>query len=158
MVDIRSRLSLLSTTLRDEIGILRNGELSLPTALNNLIAEINETFAIKIEIEDAISELPIDPLVGVELFRVIRELLLNTAKYSEASDLLINCEYDQERIHVSISDDGKEFSHSPNEEENFNRFGVLGIRERIASLGGTYAYQRIHLKNHYAIYIPYEQH
>ena len=154
MVDIRSRLSLLSTTLRDEIGILRNGELSLPTALNNLIAEINGTFAIKIHIESAFPDLPTDPLVAVELFRIIRELLLNTAKYSQANDLLINSEYDQERIHISLSDDGVEFTHSPDDEETFNRFGLLGIGERIASLGGTYEYKRIHLKNHYAISIP----
>lgn len=154
LIDIRSRLSLLSTTLRDEIGILRNGELSLPTALNNLIVEINGTFAIKIHIESAFPDLPTDPLVAVELFRIIRELLLNTAKYSQANDVLINCEYDQERIHISLSDDGVEFTHSPDDEETFNRFGLLGIGERIASLGGTYEYKRIHLKNHYAISIP----
>lgn len=152
MVDIRSRLSLLSTTLRDEIGILRNGVLSLPHALDNLITHIASTFPITIESE--IDEMPMDPLAGIEIFRIIRELLLNIAKHSQARLVTVTTTHSHLGIQVLISDDGVEFQQPAPDDHHLLRFGAIGVTERVASLGGTLTSQRDGSTNLITIYLP----
>jgi len=72
------------------------------------------------------------------VYRVCQESLTNIAKHAQARRVLIRCELGDEKLFLQIEDDGVGFNvgryWSGREPMGF---GLLGMRERIASLGGT---------------------
>lgn len=152
MIDIRLRLSLLSTTLRDEIGILRSNELSLAQSIKALTDQIAANAAL--QIENDISELPTNQQIAFEVSRVIRELLLNIAKYSGANNVQLSAAVSTDLIEISILDDGLEFDPGLERSGHSDRFGVTGLQERLAEIGGSLSYVRADLKNTITLLIP----
>lgn len=68
------------------------------------------------------------------IFRIIQESLTNVAKHAEASSVsIVLSERDTELV-LTIVDSGKGFEVDARKEKSF---GLLGIRERAAMLGGT---------------------
>ena len=74
------------------------------------------------------------------LFRVIQECLTNIHRHSGAKKARIELAQTPERITLEIRDDGKGFSlNGPQSSPEGQRVGVgiLGMKERLAQLGGT---------------------
>jgi signal transduction histidine kinase len=70
------------------------------------------------------------------IYRVVQEALHNVAKHAQAKNVTVQVERVDELMHVSIEDDGvgiQSKSHSSRDQS----FGLAGIKERIAMLGGT---------------------
>ncbi|OBU34490.1 signal transduction histidine-protein kinase/phosphatase UhpB [Photobacterium kishitanii] len=68
---------------------------------------------------------------SVTLYRICQEALNNIAKYSHATEVIIELEIDQ-KIRLQIEDNGIGFKA----EDAFKGFGLRGIRERVEVLGG----------------------
>lgn len=68
---------------------------------------------------------------SVTLYRICQEALNNIAKYSHATEVIIELDIDQ-RIRLQIEDNGIGFKA----EDAFKGFGLRGIRERVEVLGG----------------------
>jgi signal transduction histidine kinase len=73
------------------------------------------------------------------LFRIVQEGLINVAKHAEASTVSVKVERGAEFITLRLEDDGRGFDA----DEVFSRqehhgWGLLGIQERVALLGGRY--------------------
>jgi signal transduction histidine kinase len=72
------------------------------------------------------------------VFRVIQEALTNVAKHAGASSVSV------ERLHrqlvASVEDDGAGFDHAESQplEQGRPSWGLLGMKERIEVLGGTF--------------------
>lgn len=66
------------------------------------------------------------------IYRVVQEALNNCARHSEAKTVRIRVQDEPGRLTLSIQDDGKGFDFKENK-----GMGLLGIQERVASLGGT---------------------
>lgn len=78
----------------------------------------------------------IDPNISIQVFRVIQECLTNIIRHAGAKECTINLIIEHNPINqicLTVKDDGK---GSPMEQLN-KGFGVLGMRERIHSLGGS---------------------
>lgn len=68
---------------------------------------------------------------SVTLYRICQEALNNIAKYSQATEVIIELDIDQ-KIKLQIEDNGIGFKA----EDAFKGFGLRGIRERVEVLGG----------------------
>lgn len=75
------------------------------------------------------------PGVELGLYRIIQESLNNSLKHSEATHVDINIRLGEDTLSVEITDDGRGFD--VNSPQATTGFGLAGLRERAAQLGGS---------------------
>lgn len=80
---------------------------------------------------DLPESLPAD--LNLALFRIVQEALTNAVKHSQAKLLQVRLVSKFHRLHLQVLDNGKGFDPS----KNTSGFGLRGMRERAAALGGT---------------------
>jgi signal transduction histidine kinase len=151
LVAIRDRLSLLGTTLRDEIGALRSSPGNLGAALAALVAEL--ALHCEIEITHEIPrELTLVESVEFELYRSLRELISNIITHAHATTITLAYHHTGQRCEFTITDDGIE-NTKVHATEDFH-FGAIGIRERLRTIDGDFSYHRSSAGNLYRISLP----
>ncbi len=74
----------------------------------------------------------IEPDLAINLYRVVQECLTNVARHAQASSVEVHVRRRRGIIGLRIADNGRGFDT----EQAAGGFGLLGIRERIAGLGG----------------------
>lgn len=98
-----------------------------------------ETFTKKtgIHVDSYLKEIPQfqNPQHEIHLYRIAQEALTNIAKHSGATSVEIRLRNAGSDLCFSISDNGKGFNLS--KEERVAGMGLIGIRERVAILGGN---------------------
>ncbi|MBI3942616.1 MAG: sensor histidine kinase, partial [Chloroflexi bacterium] len=75
------------------------------------------------------------PELETALYRIVQEALNNIARHAHASHVGVGVERRGDRVVTFIEDDGTGFD--PEEALQQGRLGLLGMRERIESLGGN---------------------
>jgi two-component system sensor histidine kinase DegS len=78
----------------------------------------------------------LEPYLEVMLFRAIQELLGNAARHSQASLVKVIVDLGEDRIRVSVDDNGKGFDADSLQQSN--SLGLKLIRERTEMLGGSF--------------------
>jgi two-component system, NarL family, sensor histidine kinase DegS len=78
----------------------------------------------------------LEPYLEVMLFRAIQELLGNAARHSQASLVKVILDLGEDRVRVSVDDNGKGFD--PDSIQQGNSLGLKLIRERAEMLGGSF--------------------
>jgi two-component system sensor histidine kinase DegS len=78
----------------------------------------------------------LEPYLEVMLFRAIQELLGNAARHSQATLVKVILDLGEDRIRVSVDDNGKGFDPDSSQQEN--NLGLKLIRERTEMLGGSF--------------------
>ena len=78
------------------------------------------------------------------IYRVVQESLTNCARHSEARNVRILVHANQDRISLTVQDDGKGFDPKTLVSRGL---GLIGMEERIKKLGGTLAISSQNLKN-----------
>ena len=86
----------------------------------------------RFEIDEREVRLP--PEVETALFRVTQEALTNVVKHAEASIVRLGFALREQSVVLTIEDDGRGFSRAQVPDGGF---GLVGMRERIASLNGA---------------------
>ena len=83
------------------------------------------------------------PEVEIVLYRVVQESLNNIAKHARAKKIKIRLEYKKKKIGVLIEDDGIGFHPDRvlSETPQGKGVGLLGMRERVIFLGGSFSIQ-----------------
>jgi len=73
------------------------------------------------------------------LFRIVQESLSNIAKHAQASKAEVKVEFDENKIMLTISDDGTGFQlpESLKALPYSGKLGLAGIQERVQLLGGS---------------------
>jgi len=144
LVEIRARLSLLSTILRDEIALLRDDQRNLAQLLHDFVTEISATSAITIKVHNLnyFEKTTFAANSTIEIFRAVREILSNIVLHSGATAITISAFLHENTYELSIIDDGDEFDFSQIAHRRPHHFGSLGIRERLESIGSTLQYSR----------------
>jgi two-component system sensor histidine kinase DegS len=82
------------------------------------------------------NERRLEPYLEVMLFRAIQELLGNAARHSQASLVKVMLDLGEDRVRVSVDDNGKGFD--PESIQQSNSLGLKLIRERAEMLGGNF--------------------
>lgn len=109
-------------------------ELGLAAAIRKEARELEQNTGIKTQL--SVPELAgLVPEVEVAAYRCVQEALHNIAKHSQARNVTLRiCDQEQKLI-LTMEDDGVGM---PSKSQARNRgFGLSGMRERVASLGGT---------------------
>jgi signal transduction histidine kinase len=104
----------------------------LPDALRRLASESSSAgVATDVEVLGSLRELP--PELEESLYRVAQEGLTNVRKHSGAGSARVLLDYASSgSVRLEVRDDGR-----GTEASNGNGFGLIGLRERVESLGGT---------------------
>ncbi|MEA3397064.1 MAG: sensor histidine kinase, partial [Chloroflexota bacterium] len=119
--------------VRRSVAALRASPLDT-ASLGKAIGEVAENFraggvATTFTIEGEAYPLPIQTKTA--LYRVAQEGLTNVRKHANASAVQVTLAYAPEQVTLTISDNG-----TGRRGEEVAGFGLLGLRERIALLGG----------------------
>jgi len=73
------------------------------------------------------------------LFRIVQEALNNIGRHAQASEAQVVMEFAEDRIKVTISDNGRGFELSGRVDDlpRSGKLGLAGMQERAQLLGGT---------------------
>lgn len=82
------------------------------------------------------NERRLEPYLEVMIFRAIQELLGNAARHSQATLVKIMLDLGEDRVRVSVDDNGKGFD--PESVQQGTSLGLKLIRERAEMLGGNF--------------------
>ncbi len=82
------------------------------------------------------NERRLEPYLEVMMFRALQELLGNTARHSQASQVKVMLDMGEDRVRISVDDNGRGFD--PDVVQQGNSLGLKLIRERAEMLGGTF--------------------
>jgi two-component system sensor histidine kinase UhpB len=108
-------------------------ERNLAAALNDCAEQVFADATIAHETTCELgSDLPA-PEIETAVYRVVREALMNVRRHADATSVNVAIERDGESLRLLVTDDGGGFEHADSDIEHF---GLLGMQERIGSLGG----------------------
>jgi two-component system sensor histidine kinase DegS len=146
-----------SAQAREELNNLKNSAMGTFQKVRNFIFELRpmmlddlglvptvrrysdafkEQAGLDINVTVTGTERRLEPYLEVMLFRAIQELLGNAARHSQATLVKILLDLAEERVRVSVDDNGKGFD--PESVLQGNSLGLKLIRERAEMLGGTF--------------------
>jgi len=142
----RDELSSLKASAMGTFQKVRNFIFELrPMMLDDLgfvptVRKYTETFKeqsnLDVNITVTGNERRLEPYLEVMLFRALQELLGNSARHSQATQVKVLIDMGEERIRVSIDDNGKGFD--PETVQQGPSLGLKLIRERSEMLGGSF--------------------
>ena len=125
----RLQVDELMRKVRSEIFNLRSqSQQSISTQLQSLISQEYSDFELELDIEPASAP----PEVGHEIIAIAREILRNVRLHSRATRIGITLYPVNNRIYLQICDNGIGGAIMKD-----GRWGLTGISERIAKLGGS---------------------
>ena len=125
----RLQVDELMRKVRSEIFNLRSqSQQSISTQLQSLISQEYSDFEFDLDIEPASAP----PEVGHEIIAIAREILRNVRLHSRATRIGITLYPVNNRIYLQICDNGIGGAKMKD-----GRWGMTGISERIAKLGGS---------------------
>jgi PAS domain S-box-containing protein len=133
---------MIETTIQDTHSLIF--EISPPllyqvgfeAAVEWLAEHFQEQYGLAVEVKIGGRRNPLGGDLGIILFQVIRELLVNVIKHAGASRAKISMKYARNTLRVVVEDDGVGFAASPDElQGNMEGFGLFNIRERLHHAG-----------------------
>jgi signal transduction histidine kinase len=144
----QANLDVIQSSLRHALGEIRaiSGGLSLPQLNNLSITETLErvvraherrtgtTVAMHLHTLPEEASLP----VKITLYRFVQEALQNAFRHAGGAGQQVRAEQVDGSVVVDVSDQGPGFDGIP-ESEQEEHLGLLGMRERIESLGGAFS-------------------
>jgi signal transduction histidine kinase len=119
----------LATELRPSIL----DDLGLVPALEWHSHEFEKRYNIKVAFHPLVQELHTSPVIATGLFRMYQESLTNVARHSSATKVEASLNISNDRIILSIADNGKGFDTSRTSKKTL---GLLGMKERATMVGG----------------------
>ena len=137
---IRSAAREALTETRRVVGLLRNGD-ELPErvpqpGLARLEELIDTARQCGLTIELTVIGVPRPLAGGVDLsaYRIVQEALSNASQYAPGAHVGVAVRYGRQQLRISVSDNG---STPPATALASGGHGLVGMRERVAMLGGT---------------------
>jgi len=133
LTEIEEQLRRISHELRPTIL----DDLGLVPALKFLADGMAKRSGLEIAIEGSIAR-RLPSTIETAIYRIAQEALANVVRHAQASRVHILAEYDKEVVRCLIEDDGVGFDMTEVLTRSGERgFGLISIRERVDSLGGT---------------------
>ncbi|MGZ9010719.1 MAG: PAS domain S-box protein [Burkholderiales bacterium] len=108
-------------------------DLGLVPAIENLLYDLSERTGVVVSLTGEKGEVDLQEPYATAVYRMVQEALTNVARHSGASSVEVQVEVRDSRLYVRIADNGRGFNPDPSRKS----FGVLGIRERARTLGGS---------------------
>jgi signal transduction histidine kinase len=123
---LRRTIARLSPRVLEELGLI--------TAIRREAQLVSRHTGITPHLDLAEGIGPLSHDLEVAIYRSVQEALHNVAKHSQARNFTVNMQASTRKVSVEIEDDGVGFSLRMVREHGF---GLTGIQERAAALGGS---------------------
>lgn len=127
----------ISSELRP--GVLDH--LGLAAALEWQANEFQNRTGIRCDLRTNIRDVPLEPNLSTNLFRIFQETLTNIIRHAGATRVDVHLHADRSRIKLEVRDNGRGIKKQ--EISNTKSMGLLGMRERASLLGGTFSIGRL---------------
>jgi signal transduction histidine kinase len=137
---MRDELKEALAELRQMVAALRSEGLPLDVALRRLARrfEAGTGLTVGLQLPAAVPALP--PAHALTLFRAAQEGLTNVQRHAAAQHVDVTLTLAEGGIGLTVTDDGQGHTQ-PDAAEN-GGFGLRGLRERLAALGGRLGFER----------------
>lgn len=112
-------------------------DLGLQKAIQQYLEEWMERSSLHFDVHLNMQERRLDPTVETTLYRALQECVLNIVKHARARRVGVILECTQKEVRLIIEDDGAGFSLETGSSAPSLRFGLVGIRERLALVRGV---------------------
>jgi signal transduction histidine kinase len=110
-------------------------DLGIVAAIENLVHDFAERSDIAVDISMQVGDLALGEPHATALYRMLQEALTNVARHARASRAQVFLEVEDGRLRARVDDDG--VGIAPAALEAKGSYGLLGIRERAHTLGGS---------------------
>jgi len=121
----------LRPSVLDDLGLL--------PALEWVTEDLKNTYWVDVDLKVLGVERRLFPETELLLFRIVQEALRNIAKHAKATMAEVEIKFDENKITVTVSDNGKGFE--PPEDLGAltpsGKLGLAGMQERVQLLGGS---------------------
>src|SRR2546421_4229189 len=109
----------------------------LPTALSETARRLTAETAVQAKVEVSGTFRPLSQLIEGNLLRIGQEAINNAVRHGQPQNILVNLKFDARRVQLSVRDDGLGFDHKLSANGDGKHFGLVGMQERAAQIGGT---------------------
>jgi two-component system sensor histidine kinase DegS len=111
--------------------------LGLVAVLQKSISTFQEFSGITARLRIEGTQTRLDSAIEVAVFRLVEESLHNVATHAQAQTAFVTLRFQPDVVCVAVQDDGQGFDYRQwMESRDHKRLGLLGMRERVAILGG----------------------
>ena len=142
LIQIRARLEQVEAQLRRLSHELRPtilDDLGLKPAIEFLADGISKRTGRVVAVSGSTGGRLSGP-VETAMYRIVQEALTNVAKHAQATQAVVNLERRPDALVCSIADNGRGFdARARSARMHSEGLGLIGMRERAASLGGTFS-------------------
>ncbi len=113
-------------------------DLGLPAALRWYAKDVQSRTPLDVQVEISGEQRPLSSTRKTALFRVAQEALTNVIKHSGAQRAWVRLHYGEREITLEVEDDGCGFDTAAQAIPPRPSWGLLGMQERAALLGGRF--------------------
>ena len=106
--------------------------LGLAAAVEHHVTKFSERSGIACRLSMNREEFELDDRLATTVFRIVQETLTNVARHAGASEVSLRIDEVEDGIRLTIEDNGRGIADAKDKKT----FGLLGMRERVAMLGG----------------------
>jgi len=128
VLELRRIIAALSPAVLERLG--------LKAALRQLVARFGKMHPAKVNLRVGANSAGFPRQIQEVIYRVAQECLQNIAKHSKATHVNLLLQSADKRIRLSVRDNGAGMSETAEADKPLS-FGLAGMRERAALLGGT---------------------
>jgi two-component system sensor histidine kinase UhpB len=130
-------------SIQDIVWVVNPSNEKLESLLTRITKYASETFKaknvlLKIENNCSHSDLSLSMDQRKNIFLVLKELLNNVAKHSDAKEVSFRCESDQNNLQFILKDDGRAFDPHGNNNRDGN--GLINVSQRVTSLDAQFVH------------------
>ena len=126
----------LMTELRPPILDARD----LGAALHDCALQVLDGSTVRWDVNTTPEAIRLAPEIETVVYRVVREALVNVRKHAPEAHVRVTLGLNGEHRRLTIVDDGPGFDKdTPLGATNGAHYGVIGMRERVESVGGTWS-------------------
>lgn len=126
ILSVRRICSELRPALLDNLG--------LSAAMEWLLDDMENRSAVKGNMVFSPEDIEVSPEVGTAVFRVFQEAVTNVMRHAQANLIEVSLEASDGVLELLLEDDG--IGIPEEQAENPSSFGIVGMHERIRSIGG----------------------
>ncbi|HIJ62281.1 MAG TPA: GAF domain-containing protein, partial [Rhodospirillaceae bacterium] len=114
-------------------------DLGLQTAIQNLVETWSESSRLRFDLHLKLDGQRLSPAIETTLYRVVQEALTNVVRHAAATRVGIILRIVDMTANMIIEDNGRGFDcdNGVPTPDTPRRMGLLGMRERLSSIGGT---------------------
>jgi signal transduction histidine kinase len=109
--------------------------------LFDLARKLGDEHGVNVETEIEGERIPLDWLTDRTLLLVGREALRNSVSHGHPDHISVRIAFDDQRVNMAVRDDGQGFDPDGAAVEPNRSFGIIGMRERVEQLGGSFELQ-----------------